>query len=193
MIALDLFCGLGGWSDGLAAEGFRVVGVELVDFVAKEYKHDVILANCCNLPIRDGVPWDLVVGSPPCRDFTNWAWLQELRTKGKWKRSRDIEGGLRLVYAFLDYVKKAKPRYWLMENVPGLVEYLDIKPKQKTPLTKGKWRCFWGNYPAFLVPRDYGHILHVEAKGPLKSWLRAVIPLPVAQALGRAVHDMLVP
>jgi site-specific DNA-cytosine methylase len=26
MKALDLFCGLGGWSDGLAVEGFDVLG-----------------------------------------------------------------------------------------------------------------------------------------------------------------------
>ena len=27
--ALDLFCGLGGWSDGLSLEGFEVSGVEI--------------------------------------------------------------------------------------------------------------------------------------------------------------------
>lgn len=29
MKALDLFCGLGGWSDGLALEGFEMLGIEI--------------------------------------------------------------------------------------------------------------------------------------------------------------------
>ena len=28
-LAIDLFCGLGGWTEGLLAEGYRVVGFDL--------------------------------------------------------------------------------------------------------------------------------------------------------------------
>jgi len=45
MKALDLFCGLGGWSDGLAMEGFEVLGVEIEPKITKLYKHDVICAD----------------------------------------------------------------------------------------------------------------------------------------------------
>jgi site-specific DNA-cytosine methylase len=28
-LAIDLFCGLGGWTEGLLAEGYRVVGFDI--------------------------------------------------------------------------------------------------------------------------------------------------------------------
>jgi hypothetical protein len=28
-LAIDLFCGLGGWTDGLLAEGYRVIGSDI--------------------------------------------------------------------------------------------------------------------------------------------------------------------
>lgn len=188
-LALDLFCGLGGWSDGLAAEGFDVVGVELVPMIAKLYRHKVILADCCHLPLRDGLKWDLVVGSPPCRDFS----IMAVGLGHKWKRPPDPEGeGMKLVNAFLDYVRHARPRYWLMENVTRLKDYLDIKPRVETNLGEGMRRCFWGTFPAFLIPRDYGHKFHYGDRKPLRKWKRAYIPNPVSRALGNAVKTAII-
>jgi len=182
MKALDLFCGLGGWSDGLAAEDFDVTGVELVPMIAALYRHKVILADCRYLPLRSGVPWDLIVGSPPCREFT-------AAYSGNWKVPRDFDRGLILVNAFLDAVTFMAPRYWFMENVPGLTKHIDLKPRVKARLGKGMYRCFWGTFPAFLVPLDYNkkifHLKGVPSK--LRSWYRARIPLAVARSLGRAV------
>ena len=184
MKALDLFCGLGGWSDGLAAEGFDVTGVELVPMVARLYRHKVILADCCYLPLRDGLKWDLIVGSPPCRDFVKGSdkW---------WKIKKNPAHGVKLITAFLDYVKQAKPRYWLMENVWGATKYVRIKPRGNFKLSRTMYRPFWGNFPAFIVPVDYTKKTMKEiSDGPhrkLRSVLKAKIPLPVARALGRAV------
>lgn len=214
MKALDLFCGLGGWSDGLALEGFDVTGVEIDPKIAALYKHRVIIADICNLNPEDFKGYDLIVGSPPCRNFS-----QLIKVIGHtWKKHPpDPMGeGLRLVNAFLNFVNIAKPHYWLMENVPGLVDYLQQSPRTITYLGKTMKRAFWGNFPSFLVPRDYnkgimiGH-RDVKAKrgkpdpsigdifgkgnrkgqGWLKSWERARIPLPVARALGVAVRDAL--
>ena len=184
LLALDLFCGLGGWSDGLEAEGFDVVGVELVPMVAQLYRHKVILADCYYLPLRGGLKWDLVVGSPPCRDFSD-----TVRVWGhRWRRPPDPEGqGMKLVQAFLDYVSQAEPRYWLMENVPGLKKYLHVKPRCEAYLGEGMRRCFWGNFPAFLISRDYNHKFLRANREPLRKWERARIPLSIARALGRVV------
>ena len=184
LLALDLFCGLGGWSDGLALEGFDVVGVELVPEIAELYQHKMILADCCHLPVRLGVPWDLVVGSPPCREFT-------AAYSGNWRVPQNPARGLVLVEAFLDAVENMRPRYWLMENVPGLAKHLELKPRVKARLGKGMYRCFWGTFPAFLVPLDYDkkifHLKGIPVK--LRRWYRARIPLAAARSLGRAVKD----
>jgi len=50
MKALDLFCGLGGWSDGLVMEGFEVLGVEINPKIAELYKHPCLIADVRELP-----------------------------------------------------------------------------------------------------------------------------------------------
>lgn len=183
MKVLDLFCGLGGWSDGLALEGFDVVGVELVPMIAELYKHKVILADCCHLPLRTDVPWDLIVGSPPCRDFTKG-------TDAHWKIKKNPAQGMKLINAFLKVIKMMRPRYWLMENVWGATRYLKLKPRGMFRLSRTMYRPFWGNFPAFLVPIDYKKKAISKIKGvphALRSNERARIPLPVARALGRAI------
>ena len=197
MKALDLFCGLGGWSDGLAYEGFNVLGIEIEPKIAALYKHDCIIADVKTLDPTQFKGFDLIVGSPPCRDFSILA-----KTLGHtWKRPPDPKGkGLKLVKAFLDIIEIAKPKYWLMENVPGLAEYLPIKPRVKTRLGKGMIRCFWGNFPSFLIIRDMSKRIATGKGGGLdwssegavypakyKSWERAKIPLSISRSLGRAI------
>lgn len=191
MRALDLFCGLGGWSDGLVAEGFDVTGVEIEPKIAALYKHRVICADVTTLNPEDFTGYDLIVGSPPCRNFTDYAILHAMRSKGKWKNPADPEGeGMKLVNAFLTFVEIAKPTYWLMENVPGLTRYYKAPPRMKVRLTGASMRrCFWGNFPQFLIPRDYNKGIIENEKGPLRHWLRSKIPLPVARALGASVRD----
>ena len=181
MRALDLFCGLGGWSDGLAKEGFDILGVEIEPKIAELYKHNVIVEDVRNLDPIDYQGYDLIVGSPPCRDFT------QLTSFGhRWKDPPNPERGLELVKTFLNFVEIAQPKYWLMENVPRLENYLGIKPRATPKLSPTMKRAFWGTFPSFLVPRGgKGLIWHIQ--GPLRKWERARIPLPVARALGRAV------
>lgn len=188
MKALDLFCGLGGWSDGLALEGFDVTGVEIEPKIAALNKHQVIVADVCELNPKDFKGYDLIVGSPPCRDLCV---IAETAGKTRWKDPPNPQRGLNLVKAYLKFVEVAKPTYWLMENTSLLEKHLKIKTRQKTSLGKGMLRGFWGNYPSFLVPRDYRHDFNFGERKPLTSWERARIPLPVARALGVAVRQSL--
>lgn len=195
MKALDLFCGLGGWSDGLAAEGFDVTGVEIEPKIAALYKHRVIVSDVCDLNPEDFKGYDLIVGSPPCRDFCIIA-----KTLGhRWERPPDPAGeGMRLVNTFLNFVEVAKPRYWLMENSSLAKQYIPLKPRQETSLSKGMRRCFYGNYPLFLSPRDMTKkIWHLKPsiKGTglkhVEAWEKARIPLPIARALAQSVRTQL--
>lgn len=194
MKALDLFCGLGGWSDGLAMEGFNVLGVEIEPKIAELYKHEVIIADVRDLNGKLFQGYDLVVGSPPCRDFSALAPLSF-----RWKKPLDVKNGLSMVIAFFRVIHEVQPKYWLMENVKGLVPHLTIKPRCYPKLAPNMKRVFWGNFPPFLIPEDANH--ECGRKAPdrhkwiedkvLASWHRAKIPLPVARALGRAVKQKL--
>jgi len=195
--ALDLYCGLGGWSDGLALEGFEILGVEINPEIAELYNHPVIVKDVRDLDQEDFKGYDLIVGSPPCRDFTTIG-----RVFGhRWKDPPNPEGkGMELINAFLTIIKEAEPTYWLMENVPQLEEWLKEKPRVTAMIGETMRRSFWGNYPAFVIPRDYnkkgfykpGQFMQPRWDTyPRKhlQWLRAKIPLPVACALGRAIRN----
>jgi len=188
MNALDLFCGLGGWSDGLAAEGFDVLGIDIEPKILARYKHPFLLADVRELDGTIFHDYDLIVGSPPCRDFCRYS-------KGfgtHWRTPANPQRGLALVLAFLRIVREAKPRYWLMENVPGLAKHLLINPRCTIEIAPHMKRSFWGNFPNFKIPFDvYRPPSHKGFKGPLASWQRSKIPLPVARALGRAVAEKL--
>jgi len=186
MKALDLFCGLGGWSDGLALEDFEVLGVEILPRIAELYKHPVIVSDVCDLDPSEFKGYDLIVGSPPCRDFVKGS-------DSHWKIKKDPMKGLRLIKAFLNLVDQATPTYWLMENVWGAVEYLDLPPRGNFKLSRTMYRPFWGNFPAFLIPVDYNK-KHMQVysnrwKRELRQWEKARIPLPVSRALGRATRN----
>lgn len=192
MKALDLFCGLGGWSDGLVAEGFEVMGVEIEPEIAALYKHPVIVEDVINLKGSQFPNYDLIVGSPPCRDFTRMCdhGLRKDGTYWQWKEPKNPEKGLICVNAFLRIVGEARPRYWLMENVVGLKDHLDSpKPICTVKVTNSYMRTFWGTFPPFLIPRMNCTRTIYQFGGKHRKWLRAKMPLPLARALGKAVKE----
>lgn len=202
MKALDLFCGFGGWSDGLADEGFKMLGVEIKHEIAEFYKHPVIVADVRDLDGKDFKGYELIVGSPPCRDFSSIG----LMVGHNWKRPPDPEGeGMSLINAFLRIVDEAQPSYWLLENVPRLEKYLKQKPRVKTYLGESMRRCFWGNFPSFFIFRDLSKKKFTKRKylpdgrsspvdlntGKYGKWERARIPRSISRALGKAVKNSL--
>jgi len=182
-------------------EGFEVLGVEINQEIAELYKHPVIVDDVKNLDPEEFKGYDLIVGSPPCRDFSTIG-----RVFGhRWKDPPDPDGrGLDLVNAFLTIVEIAKPTYWLLENVPQLEDYLKLSPRVTAIIGETMRRSFWGNYPAFVIPRDYNKKafykpgLFMQPRWDVYpreniQWLRAKIPIPIARALGRAVISALTP
>ena len=183
MKMLDCFCGMGGVSDGFAKEGFKVTGIDIVN--APEmlgYKHNFIQADIKELDGKDFQGYDVIWGSPPCRNFTSIA-----RIARNWKEPCDPKKGLELVNAYLNFKNKAKPNFWIMENVPGLANHLPFKPEMKAQIKPNMWRVFYGNFPAFLMPR-YEKFVPVEKQSPraIRSWKSAKIPLPCSKAFARA-------
>jgi hypothetical protein len=71
-LAIDLFCGLGGWTDGLLAEGYDVVGFDIERHVYGEhaYPAQLVLQDVTTLDgaqFRDAA---LIVASPPCQAYS---------------------------------------------------------------------------------------------------------------------------
>lgn len=204
---LDCFCGLGGTSEGFLAEGFTVHGIEINPEIAKlcydnlnaKYlgKITVQVADMLTLKGSDFKGYDVIWGSPPCRDFSQ---IGVLYGK-KWKDKPNPENGIATIRSFLQFVKDAQPTYWILENVALLKKYFkDLEPRTEGYITLGKRHVFYGNYPLFLMPRDmriktrklnaYGRD-EPSHDGKLRSWIAARIPLACSRAFARACKEAL--
>lgn len=122
---LDLFCGCGGMSWGLAKKGFNITaGIDIWDVALKTYQHNHKNAKTINIDISDANPIDIllnanidpqsidiIIGGPPCQGFSknipaSWRFLEDPRNQ--------------LYKAYLRFVKEIKPKVVIIENVAEL-------------------------------------------------------------------------
>ena len=92
-LAIDLFCGLGGWSEGLLAEGWRVVGfdIERHHYGEAKYPAQLVIQDVLTIHGRQFKDAALIVASPPCQEYSYMAM--------PWSRAKqiaaDYESGVR--------------------------------------------------------------------------------------------------
>jgi hypothetical protein len=74
-LAIDLFCGLGGWTEGLLAEGYDVVGfdIEAHAYGAHRYPAQLVVQDVLTLHGSQFKDADLIVASPPCQEYSYMA------------------------------------------------------------------------------------------------------------------------
>jgi C-5 cytosine-specific DNA methylase len=71
-VAIDLFCGLGGWAEGLLAEGYDVVGFDVERHIYGKHRYpaQLVIQDVLTLhgaQFRDAA---LIVASPPCQAYS---------------------------------------------------------------------------------------------------------------------------
>lgn len=71
-LAIDLFCGLGGWTEGLLAEGWEVIGfdIEAHEYGEAKYPATLVLQDVLTLHGSQFKDAALIVASPPCTRCT---------------------------------------------------------------------------------------------------------------------------
>ncbi|HBK67498.1 MAG TPA: DNA (cytosine-5-)-methyltransferase [Firmicutes bacterium] len=124
LIAIDLFCGAGGLSEGLVQAGFQVnFASDINSTYIQTYKYNhpnthVYTEDICKLSnekviqlsqIKPG-ELDLLAGGPPCQGFSINA---PVRTMSDHRNHLFLE--------FLRIAEVLKPKYILIENVPGII------------------------------------------------------------------------
>ncbi len=97
-LAIDLFCGLGGWTEGLLAEGYDVVGydIEAHEYGDNRYPARLVLQDVLTLHGSQFKDAALIVASPPCQEYSYMAMPWKL-AKAKAKAIRDDTTGESLV------------------------------------------------------------------------------------------------
>ena len=74
-LAIDLFCGLGGWAEGLLAEGYEVVGydIEAHEYGDMKYPGRLVIQDVLTLHGSQFKDAALIVASPPCQEYSYMA------------------------------------------------------------------------------------------------------------------------
>jgi site-specific DNA-cytosine methylase len=88
-LAIDLFCGLGGWTEGLLANGYRCLGfdIEAHEYDGERYPGELRLRNVLEIHGSEFKDAALIVASPPCQEFSYMAM--------PWSRAKQIAAALR--------------------------------------------------------------------------------------------------
>lgn len=88
-LAIDLFCGLGGWAEGLLAEDYDVVGfdIERHQYGAYQYPTQLVLQDVLTLQGTQFRDATLIVASPPCQFFSY--------TAMPWSRAKTLAAEVR--------------------------------------------------------------------------------------------------
>jgi len=87
-IAIDLYCGLGGWAEGFLAEGYDVIGydIEAHDYGTGGYPGKLVLRDIRTVHGRECKDALVIVESPPCTEYSYMAM--------PWKRAKQIAAAL---------------------------------------------------------------------------------------------------
>ncbi len=127
---MDLFCGAGGISLGLErANWLPLLGVDINKNASATHqsffphtKH--MEASIADDEIRNAIvdsvlnhDVGIVAGGPPCQGFSIFGKRRFVNTRGYTPHDDPRN---KLVYSFLDIVQRVNPRWFIMENVPGL-------------------------------------------------------------------------
>jgi len=163
-LVLDLFCGLGGWSEAFIAEGYRAVGfdIEAHDYGNGGYPGELVLRDIRSLNGADlvreyGVP-ACIVGSPPCQAFSYMA-MPWTKAKEKMRKimadpaeQKQLTDLFNQCFRIQREVSAAAGRYvpMVVENVRGAQRWVG----------KARWAFgsfyLWGDVPALMpIPAKF--------------------------------------
>jgi len=184
-LVVDLFCGIGGFTCGAAANGHSVV-------LAVDFDKPLLQCHLANHPttrhlllelgpdtdddliaqiqdaVSPGTPWHLH-GSPPC---TKLSTLQgAARSKAGRNYDEDTEEGMRLVTWYLSLVVRLRPTTWSFEQVA-------------MPEICGALRMMKTLYPSLV---DFVKRVHFKDYGVGQGRIRTIAGSP--QLINALKHD----
>jgi len=214
MLAIDLYCGLGGWTEGLLSEGWDVVGFdnERHQYSGHKYPSQLVLQDVLTLHGSQFKDADLIVASPPCQEYSYMSlpWsrgkqiMQALRGKDKfpdnYKGSRSLEELNKLFDACFRIQREACEAAG--RHIPIVVE--NVRGAQPW-VGRSRWAYgsfhLWGDVPALMPPalgrKNNGGSWFYEQDSPMRqgnsqsqarkraSAIIAKIPLSLSQHIAR--------
>jgi len=203
-LAIDLFCGLGGWAEGLLAEGWDVLGFDIERHVYGEHRYpaQLVTQDVRTLHGAQLKSADLIVASPPCQAYSYRAM--------PWKRARALPPPDNELFETCFRIQREACAA-AGRHIPLVVE--NVRGAQKW-VGRARWNYgsfyLWGDVPALMPPiakykssgmnwsnreirgQDFTRIAGKQAmegisKSPARKFASAMIakiPLPLARHIG---------
>jgi hypothetical protein len=175
MLAIDLFCGLGGWTEALLAEGYDVIGfdIERHEYGEHRYPGQLVIQDVRTLHGSQFREATLIVASPPCQKYSYMAM--------PWKRSKAMAAAIRadttgkmlvdLNFLFDACFRiQAEASLAAGRHIPLIVE--NVRGAQPW-VGRARWNFgsfyLWGDVPA-LMPITFSRRGQAGTKGVGPTW-----------------------
>ena len=208
-LAIDLYCGLGGWTDGLLAEGYDVIGfdIERHQYDDHRYPAQLVIQDVRTLHGSQFKSADLIVASPPCQGYSYRAM--------PWKKAKALpppcnelfeacfriqreacEAAGRHIPLIVENVRGAQPwvgqarwchgSFALWGDVPAL---MPVDPPSKKGLGLGS--ISWGQGAGQRHPFDPRNFYSKDPRRKMASAMIAKIPLPLSRYIAATFRPTL--
>jgi len=192
MKVLDLFSGLGGFSEAFVKHGHEVLRIDnnpllsevpntqIIDIFA--FRDELVSHIAAGHTISQP---DVILAAPPCLQFSNAYHAPKSIAA---RNNQEYNPNMDLLNVALEIINLLKPKWWVIENVVGSIKYFQTdlgSPRQKI----GAF-VFWGNFPMIHVLQQIPTKSELDKRhSPLRSNYRAQIPLPVSMGLLTAILE----
>ena len=141
-LAIDLFCGKGGWTRGLIDAGFDVVGFDIERHA--DYPAQLVIQDVSTLDGRQFRSANLIVASPPCQAYSYRAM--------PWKRAKALPPPDNTLFEACFRIQREASEA-AGRHVPLVVE--NVQGAQRW-VGRARWHYgsfyLWGDVPAIMPP-----------------------------------------
>jgi hypothetical protein len=205
--ALDLFCGLGGFSSAFDdSDRWTVTTVDIEARFDPDIQADVFDLR----PSEFDAEFDVVLASPPCTQFSMAASRYE-RIVDSEPQTPDAQDAVALVYHTLGLIRGLSPSFWMLENPQGYLRQIIGKPAGRVTYCQygADWMKptdLWGDHPpglSYLVcsygdgchtgntDQEHGGLGNCNVSGTRDPAERAKVPYDLSDAVREACEGAL--